>query len=89
LQDAAAGGNVEVVRLLLKRGAAVDARNGLTGATALMMAVEMGKGEAVKALLQAGADRGLKDDAGRGVLDRAAGNGEMVKLLSAQSPLAK
>jgi len=89
LQDAAVGGNVEVLRLLLKRGAKVDGRNGVTGATALMMAVEMGKVEAVRVLLQAGADRELKDGAGRGALDRAVGNEEMVKLLSAQLPLAR
>jgi len=83
LQDAAVGGNVEVLRLLLARGAAVDGRNGLTGATALMMAVEMGKLGAVRVLLKAGADPSMKDGTGRGALDRARemGNGEMLELL--------
>ncbi len=60
---AAAGGDPDVVRLLAKHGAELDARTPHM-MTALMLAAREGKEEAVAALLEAGANAGLKNGEG-------------------------
>src|ERR1700690_1216633 len=51
------------------------------GATALMMAVDMGSPETVKLLVQAGANVDARDKQGRSAVERAEGNPEILKLL--------
>jgi len=63
LHYAATGGDAEILRLLLARGAVVDAR-APNGNTPLMMAIRYGSEAAVDALLAAGADLRLGNDAG-------------------------
>lgn len=63
LHYAATGGSAAIVRLLLSRGAALEARSP-NGSTPLMMAARYGNEEAVDALLAAGADRRAKNDLG-------------------------
>jgi ankyrin repeat protein len=60
LMLAARNGNPEVIDLLVKGGADVNARETVRGTTALMWAAEQRHAAAVKALLAAGADPGLK-----------------------------
>ena len=63
LHYAATGGSAAIVRLLLSKGAALEARSP-NGSTPLMMAARYGNEEAVDALLAAGADRSAKNDLG-------------------------
>ena len=63
LHYAATGGNTAIVKLLLSKGAALEARSP-NGSTPLMMAARYGNEEAVDALLAAGADRTAKNDLG-------------------------
>src|SRR4051812_43974900 len=56
LHYAATGGSAAIVKLLLSKGAALEARSP-NGTTPLMMAARYGNEEAVDALLAAGADR--------------------------------
>jgi ankyrin repeat protein len=63
LHYAATGGSAAIVRLLLAKGAALEARSP-NGTTPLMMAARYGNEEAVDALLSAGADRTAKNDLG-------------------------
>ena len=63
LHYAATGGNVEIVKLLLSKGATLEARSP-NGSTALMMAARYANEGAVDALLAAGADRSAKNDLG-------------------------
>jgi ankyrin repeat protein len=63
LHYAATGGSAAIVKLLLSKGAALEARSP-NGTTPLMMAARYGNEEAVDALLAAGADRTLKNDLG-------------------------
>jgi len=63
LHYAATGGSAVIVRLLLAKGAPLEARSP-NGSTPLMMAARYGNEEAVDALLAAGADRTLKNDLG-------------------------
>jgi ankyrin repeat protein len=63
LHYAATGGSAAIVRLLLSKGAALEARSP-NGSTPLMMAARYGNEEAVDALLAAGGDRTLKNDLG-------------------------
>ncbi|KAL9608955.1 MAG: hypothetical protein Q9167_006239 [Letrouitia subvulpina] len=78
----------DVVKLLLDRGAQVDARTTKTGSTALQLAVSatapntatyadnlITKSEIVKLLLMKGSDVNSVDDLGRTVLHKAAGQG--------------
>lgn len=55
LHHAAYGGHVEIIELLLKAGAAVDAA-ALNGGTPLMRAIQSSRPSCVDVLLQAGAD---------------------------------
>lgn len=63
LHYAATGGSAAIVRLLLSKGAVLEARSP-NGTTPLMMAARYGNEEAVDALLEAGADRATKNDLG-------------------------
>ena len=63
LHYAATGGSAAIVKLLLSKGAVLEARSP-NGSTPLMMAARYGNEEAVDALLAAGADRTLKNDLG-------------------------
>jgi ankyrin repeat protein len=63
LHYAATGGSAAIVKLLLSKGAAIEARSP-NGSTPLMMAARYGNEEAVDALLAAGADRTAKNDLG-------------------------
>jgi hypothetical protein len=63
LHYAATGGSAAIVKLLLSKGAPLEARSP-NGSTPLMMAARYGNEEAVDALLAAGADRSLKNDLG-------------------------
>jgi ankyrin repeat protein len=72
LHEAAFGdwGSPTAVRILLSRGAEVDATDD-DGRTPLMLAAEWGEVECVRLLLAAGADRTLKDHAEKTALDYA------------------
>jgi uncharacterized protein len=63
LHYAATGGSAAIVRLLLSKGAMLEARSP-NGTTPLMMAARYGNEEAVDALLAAGADRTARNDLG-------------------------
>jgi ankyrin repeat protein len=63
LHYAATGGSAAIVKLLLAKGAVLEARSP-NGSTPLMMAARYGNEEAVDALLAAGGDRTLKNDLG-------------------------
>jgi len=63
LHYAATGGSAPIVKLLLSKGAALEARSP-NGSTPLMMAARYGNENAVDALLAAGADRTAKNDLG-------------------------
>lgn len=70
LHYAASGPTLAVLRLLLERGAALDAR-APNGSTALMVAAQYGSEEAVTMLLEKGADARLRDTRGRSAADLA------------------
>lgn len=78
LHYAATVGNLELIDVLVKRGAKLDAR-APGGTTPLMMAARHGRVEAAKRLLGAGADSTLRADLGMDAADFAAsqGHGEM------------
>ena len=75
------------VKVLLARGAAVDARDG-QGRTALMWAAQDGRAETAKLLLRAKADAGLKGVDGRtaSAIAAARGHAAIVELLPAAAP---
>lgn len=70
LHYAASGGHVPVIAHLLEHSAYIDAESP-NGTTPLMMAAMYGSPEAVKALIQAGADPTLKNQLGLSALDFA------------------
>jgi ankyrin repeat protein len=63
--------SADVVRALVRGGARVDARDGVTGSTALHMAARRGNAVAAQALLECGADKSLRDRRGDTPLQRA------------------
>ena len=69
LQEAAAIGDVSLVRSLLEKGIGVDSRDNLTKKTALQYAVISGHKDIVKLLLDKGADVNTKDKNGQTPLD--------------------
>jgi hemoglobin len=79
----------DVVLALLRSGADVNARNGVTRATALHMAARRGFVEIARTLLDSGADRGAVDKKGDTPLARALNcrKGEVAELLSRHSGL--
>jgi ankyrin repeat protein len=70
LHYAASGGHVDIIRWLLDENAYIDAASP-NRTTPLMMAARYGSDDAVKALLQAGADANLKNDLGLSAMDFA------------------
>jgi ankyrin repeat protein len=80
---AASGPFAETVELLLKRGAEVNVQGALEGFTPLMTAAAEGLADVVRILLEAGANRDIKDQDGDTALTFARQNGhtEVVKLL--------
>ena len=70
---------VAVAALLIERGAAIDAADN-RGRTALMIAAERGDAIAVEALVMRGADRALRDKAGKTARDLAARDAVREKL---------
>ena len=77
LHSAAAARSVLIARLLLERGAPVNARQGTSGLgfTPLMEAALNGQPEMVDLLLEHGADRNMRDDEGQTAGDYARQNG--------------
>jgi ankyrin repeat protein len=86
LHQAAGDGHGEIVRLLLSHSKAGLNVRGQDGRTPLLLALCQGHAEAVKYLLEAGADATLADEAGNAALHQAAGrgHGEIVRLLLSQ-----
>jgi hypothetical protein len=70
LHYAATSGHLEVIRLLLEEHAYIDAASP-NNTTPLMMAAHYGTPEAVKLLLEAGADPTLRNDPGMTAIDFA------------------
>ena len=79
---AATGPEPQLVKLLLDRGADIDAVSP-NGTTPLMMAAQYGSDESVKLLLQRGADRSKRNQRGLGAVDfaRLSGREPVVRLL--------
>ena len=75
LHTAAANGHLEVVRVLLKRGASVDLQSNL-GGTALMGAASYGRLSTLLLLLQHSANPDLQDKFGINALMMAAHAGQ-------------
>lgn len=81
LHQAAYGGHVEVVEMLLKAGATVDLRCG-EGETALFMAVYKNRADVVQRLLEAGANASLKVNGDTAIeVARAKGFSDIVSIL--------
>jgi ankyrin repeat protein len=80
LHVAAEAGGTEVARLLLKKGADVNARDE-EGRTPLRVACERHHADVVKLLVHAGADVDAKDDVGQTPLCQAIGDGACVEAL--------
>ena len=70
LHYAVFAGNKEAMRLLIERGADINARSP-NGSSVLMMAVYEGREELAKTLVGLGADRSVKNDWGDGALEWA------------------
>jgi ankyrin repeat protein len=85
---AAYRGHTDVVKLLLERGAFVNAQEKRNGLSSLSHAVGRGDRELVAVLLAHGADPALKSADGRTALDRAEANGatDIVALLKRAPP---
>lgn len=71
LHSAAANGNVETIRRLIKDGADVNALDD-SGTTPLIYALVFGYKEAIIELLECGADPYVEDPVGRNAFDRGA-----------------
>lgn len=69
--ECAGAESADVVRVLVRSGARVDAHDGVTGATALHMAARRGNVVVAKALLECGADIAARDRRGDTPLQRA------------------
>jgi uncharacterized protein len=84
LMGATIGGHTEIVRLLIGKGADVNAKNS-TGRTALVIAVQLGKAEIAKILIDAKADINAKSGNGNNALLIACsqGSADMVKMILA------
>ncbi len=91
LMKAAEGGQASVVELALKRGDRVDARGGYWDRTPLLAAAAAGSLEAVRLLLDAGADPKTRDKEGKSAVRLAEDRGarDVVKLLVSKGALAE
>ncbi len=76
LHRAAANSNVEIVRLLMSAGAAIDARNTLHGWMPIHYAAKQGCAEAIRVLLEAGSPVDAKDRYDREPIHMAAESGD-------------
>jgi ankyrin repeat protein len=85
LHYAATSGQLEILALLLEHHAYIDAESP-NGTTPLMMAAQYGTVAAVKLLLEAGADAGLRNKLGLSAIDFAqrVSRQEVVDLISAR-----
>jgi ankyrin repeat protein len=79
---ASQNGNQEIVRLLLQRGALVNAMRALCGRTPLMFASKNGHVATVRLLLEHGALKHLMDHAGRTARDFAASHPLVLAVLA-------
>ncbi|MBC5764384.1 ankyrin repeat domain-containing protein [Ramlibacter albus] len=84
LHYAATGGHLEIIRLLLEHHAFIDAESP-NKSTPLMMAAHYGTREAVKLLLDEGADPALKNELGLSAIDFAyrAGRQDVADMIAA------
>jgi ankyrin repeat protein len=83
LHKACGEGNLETVRLLINKGADIEARNSIRSATPLLDAMREPHIDVVKYLIEKGADVKAFDKHGFGVIHKAArkGNIEIAKLM--------
>ena len=88
LHYAASGGHVPVIAHLLEHSAYIDAESP-NGTTPLMMAAMYGSPEAVKTLIQAGADPTLKNQLGLSALDFAVRGNSFNSIELMQAGLAR
>ena len=86
LHRACSSGNLEMVRELLDHGANIDSRDSHDD-TPLFVAVEVGNLPVAKLLLQRGANSRIRNRSGLSVINLAAGNEEMLRLLRADTLL--
>jgi ankyrin repeat protein/tetratricopeptide (TPR) repeat protein len=84
LHVAAIWGALKVGRLLISRGANVNAKNNMSGGTPLMMAAQRGRVEFAKLLLESGANPTQQDDRGMFAYEYAR-NGELKEMLGGPS----
>jgi ankyrin repeat protein len=85
LHDAALGGSVEVTRLLLDKGAEIEARESESDSTPLHVAAGWGRMEVVRLLIERGARKDVKNKAGKTPAEVAveAGYSEVAKAIVA------
>ena len=83
LHNAARGGSVRAVKLLLDYGATVDVQDRYSGATPWLMAVGANNSQICEMLREKGADMTAKDKTGRNVLHYAARSGATGQLAAA------
>ena len=86
LQAAASSGHLNIVKLLLERGADIDQKWSLNQATPLLLALHSKHPDVAKYLIQQGADVRVKDTMGRTPLKYATDHeyDEILKLLHAR-----
>ncbi|XP_075883311.1 ankyrin repeat, SAM and basic leucine zipper domain-containing protein 1 [Nelusetta ayraudi] len=89
LMLAAREGYTKVINLLVSHGAELDSQDGM-GFTALYVAVQHSQQEAVLKLLQLGADKSIKSNAGKSPMDLASSlkKTQMRRILSSTSHVA-
>ena len=85
LHAASYAGRTKAASLLIEHGIAIDQTGPFNGYTALHDAASQGHRDTVAVLLEGGADRSIRNDAGQTALDMAQHRGDqaLIKLLSA------
>ncbi len=83
LMSASNKGHTDIVRLLIEKGANINAKDDRYGRTALMSASYKGHADTIRILLNKGADVNVKDKNGKTALEHASSNGhtDIVSLL--------